>query len=298
MTTPANVDSNPNVYSPPMTSELRRLRTLVNQASALLDNQQKILQRFGVDFPTSGPMQNLKTIESGLDRLMERANSDQIELVQLRALAETATLMNSSLDLDAVLTQAMDEVIRLTGAERGYILLKNPADEGGLEFRIMRSREHDMNDTNFQISQSIVREVMSSGEPLLTDNASNDPRTQDRESVALFVLRSIVCVPLKHKDKLIGAVYVANRLLAGVFGARELKLLTSFAAQAAVAIENARLFHRVQTELDSTRQEVKRLRIEVDFPRRDQEVRDITNSPYFEQLTALVRDQQRRRTSP
>lgn len=159
----------------------------------------------------------------------------------------------------------------------------------------MRSREQDMNDANFQISQSIVREVMSSGEPLLTDNAINDPRTQDRESVAFFVLRSILCVPLKHKDNLIGAVYVANRLLAGVFSQRELKLLTSFAAQAAIAIENARLFYRVQTELDTTRLEVKRLQIEVDYVRRDQQVSAITDSPYFEQLTALVRAQQERR---
>jgi putative nucleotidyltransferase with HDIG domain len=61
-------------------------------------------------------------------------------------------------------------------------------------------------------------------------------------SVAAYQLRSILCAPLKIKDRLIGVIYVDNRAHAGIFQERELGLITAFADQAAVAIDNAQLF--------------------------------------------------------
>ena len=64
-------------------------------------------------------------VQKRLDVLAGQLMSRQIELRQLRALAETTALINSSLDTDSVLNQVMDTVIQLTGAERGYIMLTN-----------------------------------------------------------------------------------------------------------------------------------------------------------------------------
>src|SRR5262249_10572754 len=61
--------------------------------------------------------------------------------------------------------------------------------------------------------------------------------------------RSVLCVPLTYKGKTIGAVYVDNRLQAALFTEREKNILVAFANQAAVAIENARLFMQVQASL-------------------------------------------------
>ena len=60
----------------------------------------------------------------------------------------------------------------------------------------------------------------------------------------------MLCVPLKVRDKVIGAVYVDNRLRAGLFTAQSQVLLTAFANQAAIAIANARLYARVQESID------------------------------------------------
>ncbi|MBZ0288566.1 MAG: GAF domain-containing protein, partial [Anaerolineae bacterium] len=172
---------------------------------------------------------------------------------QLRAVTGTSEQINTSLDLDEELADAMDNVIALTGAERGYIVLTNPNPFGEeeLEFRIARDPEQmdKQGRVTFQGSRTILSEVLQTGQPLLTDNAYNDPRMQDNFTVARLGLRSVVCVPLKIKDRVIGAVYVDNRLRAGIFTKREVTLLSAFANQASVAIENARLFTRVQTSI-------------------------------------------------
>ena len=86
---------------------------------------------------------NLETrCSSGSTSLAGQLMSRQIELRQLRALAETTALINSSLDTDSVLNQVMDTVIQLTGAERGYIMLTNKAS-GALEFRIARGIDRE-----------------------------------------------------------------------------------------------------------------------------------------------------------
>lgn len=84
---------------------------------------------------------------------------------------------------------------------------------------------------------------------MLTDNASMDERLQQIETVAKFALRSIMCVPLIYREHVNGVIYVDNRYREGVFTERELNLLTAFANQASVAIDNALLFAQVQATL-------------------------------------------------
>ncbi|NWF70360.1 MAG: adenylate/guanylate cyclase domain-containing protein [Chloroflexi bacterium] len=228
-------------------SEIRQLKALVAEVSASLRSQRDILQKRGMNLPP-GALQTLSGIESDFDKLEAQLISDQTELGQLRTLTETGSMLNSSLNLDTVLTQAMDQVILLTQAERGYIILWD-AETQELDFRVARENEMSRHDGKNQVSQTILQEVLTSGEPILADNAYKDPRMQDKVSIAQMVLRSVMCMPLTYKGTVTGAVYVDNRLRAGVFSERELNLLKAFANQAAVAIENARLYTRIQITL-------------------------------------------------
>src|SRR5690606_33202830 len=137
---------------------------------------------------------------------------------------------------DALLARAMDEMINLTGGERGVLLLQDE-NTGELQFRLLRNVELD--GARAPISQTIVNDVLTSGEPLLTDDAYKDPRTQDSRTVAQLQLRSVLAAPLQSRGRVIGVVYVDNRFRDGVFTARELNLMRAFANQIAVAIENA-----------------------------------------------------------
>jgi serine phosphatase RsbU (regulator of sigma subunit) len=148
---------------------------------------------------------------------------------------------NSSLDLDEVLNRVMDEVIKATSAERGFVTLREP--DGELVFRIARGMDNTtIEDPQFQISYSVVEEVAKNGEPVLTSNAQEDERFSSRKSVMFLGLRSIICTPLKVKDTVTGVIYVENRIQAGIFTQDDLELLEAIAGSAAIAIENARLY--------------------------------------------------------
>jgi putative nucleotidyltransferase with HDIG domain len=166
---------------------------------------------------------------------------------QLGALMGVGRAINSSLGLNRVLEEVMDTLIELMRAERGFLMLREATGE--LEVRIARGIAHvNLEEESFKVSRTIVRRVVESGEPILTTNAQADPRFVGQVSVAAFHLRSILCAPLKIKNDLIGVIYVDNRARAGIFQENDLALITAFADQAAVAIDNARLFDDLQAK--------------------------------------------------
>lgn len=160
-------------------------------------------------------------------------------LATLYAITRT---LNSSLELDEVLENVMDRVIEVTRAERGFLMLYNEA-KGELEFKIARGlNRNDLESPEFQVSTSIIRKVQRTRQPLLTDNAQHDDRFTRGESIMVLGLRSILCVPIMVKERFVGLVYVDNRLHIGLFNDGHRDLLTAFASQAGVAIDNARLY--------------------------------------------------------
>jgi signal transduction histidine kinase len=169
----------------------------------------------------------------------------QRERGELATLFEVSQLVNSTLQLEQLLEIVIDRAIAVTGAERGFLMLRDEASRQ-LHFAVARNmRRQDIEESSFQVSRSIVNRVAETAEPILTDNASEDPRFADSVSIATYVLRSILCVPLQVKNRSVGVLYVDNRVRIGLFTPEDLDLLTAFANQAAVAIENARLFEHV-----------------------------------------------------
>ncbi len=240
-------DTNPN--KPTIMGELRQIKGLIEETSESLRSQRDVLKTRGMNLPPMA-MQVITQLSTDVVTLEKNIISEQTELGQLRSLADTSAMINTSLDLDNVLNQAMDVVISLTDAERGYIIFKDPHTQQ-LEFRITRENEMipQQGGDIPQISNTILNEVMETGEPLLADNAYKDERLQGGMSIAALTLRSVLCVPLKYKEVIIGVVYVDNRLRSGVFEEREKNLLAAFANQASVAIENARLYENIQKTL-------------------------------------------------
>lgn len=236
--------------------QMRQIGQRTTDLIQLLTSQRDMLQKRGMNLP-SGSLDNLGTLKRRVETLSRQLLNEQLELRRLRGLAETTALVNSSLEVNDVLNQIMDTVINLTGAERGYIVLMN-RQTGEFEFAVARGidREQLVNsvDTSGRkgeliVSKTVVNQVAERGEPILTDNASEDTRFQGQQSVVGYALRSILAVPLKVRNEVIGVVYCDNRILSGLFQKSELDLVTSFTTQTAVAIENARLFESMREQL-------------------------------------------------
>jgi signal transduction histidine kinase len=181
---------------------------------------------------------------AALDQLLDEitlSHRDSIHQKRLGVLYEVSQVIGSSLELETVLNQVMDAIIQLTEAERGFLMLLD--DDGKLQVRIARNFDQEtLEGGEFSVSRTITRQVVNTGEPVVTTNAQTDPRYAGQASIVTHALRSIMASPLRARGNIIGVVYVDNRIKTGIFSEKDLEVLDAFAAQAAVAIDNARLY--------------------------------------------------------
>ena len=173
-------------------------------------------------------------------------------------LYEVGKVINSTLDLQEVLSRTMDLVLERLGAERGMIVLSDRLTKE-LEVAVARNIGGDGGDgkddakEGQKLSESVVRRVIETREPVLAVDALTDGRFAGSESIVARHILSILCVPLAIRDRLAGAIYVDHRESRHLFGQADLEFLLGFADQAAIAIENARLF----SEIEASRQRLK-----------------------------------------
>jgi len=177
-------------------------------------------------------------------------------------LYEIVKIINTTLDLDEVLNRVLDVAIRRLRAERGMIMLLDPITSA-LRTRISRNIHEGPEAKSKRSPQSIVKEVMQTGHSVISADARADERFVESESVIAENILSIVCVPLIIRESIAGAIYVDHRQARHLFSQRDLSFLEAFADQAAIAIENARLYQeleeartRLSLENESLRREV------------------------------------------
>jgi HD-GYP domain-containing protein (c-di-GMP phosphodiesterase class II) len=178
-----------------------------------------------------------------MDRSSSFVDGDLLDSKHLATLLEVERTFNSSLDIDEVLNAVMDKVIELMKAERGFIMLSESDNEKHLIVRVARGIEKNtIRSDDFKVSSNIINTVVTEKKPLLSSNAMDDPRFDAFGSVSLHSIRSILCVPMVSKERVVGVIYVDNRIKSGVFKKGDLQLLHAISYHAATAIENARLY--------------------------------------------------------
>jgi diguanylate cyclase (GGDEF)-like protein len=159
--------------------------------------------------------------------------------------------------LDPLLEYAMTVALELCGAEKGYLVLVD--DAGRLDLRVRKAISGEtLSAPESQISQTILQQVISERQSRVIADASYDPSYRDADSVISFQLRSVMCAPLIARGRALGAIYVENRSIRGLFSEQDLKPLEYFAAQTAVSIENAMLNDELEARVAQRTDELKR----------------------------------------
>lgn len=175
-----------------------------------------------------------------------RAQRLELELAQAQRRADTLVrigkAINAVREVPALLQLVVDLAVDATGAERGLIVVPDPA--GGVrEYTAANNLDpSDIGAPSFAVSRSIVERVLRDGEPLVTTDAQNDPNVDEAPSIRSLHIRSIICVPIRHKDGVVGVIYVDSRIRPDSLLHHDPELLSTIADQAAVAIDNARLY--------------------------------------------------------
>lgn len=189
--------------------------------------------------------------------MMDQAASEHLTREHLLTLYQISGWINSSLDFDTSLDNAIDAVMNVTSAQRGF-LMTHDADEGGLRVLVARNIDGETIERE-GYSTTIVNEVIRSRQPILTNNAQFDDRFAIGQSIIMRGLRAILCTPMLVQDRLVGVVYVDTAMKAGVFRPEDMSLVTAVSGLAAQAIENARLY-RVAREIGRLERELQMAR--------------------------------------
>ena len=203
--------------------------------------------------------------ESQKEVILESFNELKDETVNLRKLLEINKRLNCEHDLNRLLDFIMDSAIEITNAERGFLILTSTRQEK--MFEVARNFEHeDIRNPEFEISHSITEKVIRTGLAILAKDALHDERFDGYRSVSELQLHSVMAVPLRVKERILGAVYLDNRFEKAIFSEKEKILVEAFADQAAIAIENTRLFqenHKKQEELEKSKKHIEKLNKEL-----------------------------------
>lgn len=225
---------------------LARLARVAEEVRAQLAAYRDRLGSRQADFPP-GILESLRQLSGSLQGLRSMVDEVEGERARLASLADVGRVVNSSLDLATVLAEVIDTLIQITGAKRAFLMLR---EQGELQVMVARNWDRSSIGAGEEaFSRTIVDRVVRLGEPILTTNAQADARFAGQESIVAYNLRSVLCVPLKVKGQVTGVIYADNRTREGLFSEKDRVLLAAFADQAAVALENARLFASVERTL-------------------------------------------------
>ena len=184
--------------------------------------------------------------------------SPEVEVDHLRLLLDVTKLINSPVDLKDVLEHVIDSVIRVTRAERGFLMMVS--EVGELEFKValnLDRTEVEVEAGKVKLSFSTVEHVRKTGAPRVLVDIPEAKATEVGSSIHALGLRSIMCVPLKVEDRLIGVIYVDSQRKVEAFSQVDLWLLESLASQAALVIEKRQLYEQLQRYSSSLEDQVR-----------------------------------------
>ncbi|PIX34225.1 MAG: hypothetical protein COZ07_03895 [Candidatus Infernicultor aquiphilus] len=165
---------------------------------------------------------------------------------KLSALRLIISEINSNPDLDRVLDLIIQKAIQIVDAERGSLMLFDSQSE---ELYIKSSvglSKRTISGVRIKPGEGIAGWVFKEGKPLLIKEGAKDLRFKKFEEIEVE-LKSIINVPLKIKNQAIGVINAYNKREGNVFNTDDLQLLSAFANQAAIAIQNAQLHQEIKS---------------------------------------------------
>jgi diguanylate cyclase (GGDEF)-like protein len=228
-----------------------------------------VVNALGVDTMTNSGMWKVP-VQITTSSVPDRRSTTDLGLNSLKPVLEVIKKINTELNLRKLITMILDTAIEFCNAQRGTIVVFE-----GEKFKIELSRDrekHELKRLEMGVSRTVLKLVRDSGKRVIAEDARQDPTLKIIDSVQDQSLLSILCVPLRVKMRLIGAVYLDNSQVVGAFGAREIEIAEILTDHAAVAIDNALLhikaIHDALTNLFNHGHFEKRLDSEVARSRR------------------------------
>lgn len=176
----------------------------------------------------------------GLKMILEQPMSGR-DGEDLKKIIEINNFINTEHNLDQLLKIVLNYALQLSKAEVGFVIL---LDEDG-SF-IPAASLNAQSDDEEKVSMSVVKMALESGEIVSSADAFTDERFDASDSIVMNELKSVLCLPIKSKNKCVGVFYLDNRYKVNVFETCNVALLKAFCDQVGIAMENAKLIGQLQ----------------------------------------------------
>ena len=164
---------------------------------------------------------------------------------QMEIVLEISRDISSILDIDNLLEKIMDKAIELVGAERGLLLLYPETGEKKLQLKVLRNIQPEELEKGLMASFSIISRIETEQRPIIVNDAVSEADYKMQSSVVLHGIRSVLGVPIRLRNEMLGILYLNNNLVSGLFLEDDLKIIDLLLNQAGISIENARLYNRL-----------------------------------------------------
>ena len=180
------------------------------------------------------------------------------EMEAYRRLLAFSKKLGDMADIPALLDALMDEIVALTRADKGFLVL---LEDGTPRVKVARNlRGESLDEAVTELSDTILAKVMRTKEPLVVSDALHDTEFNSSLSVVNLKLTSVMCAPLLHQGELFGAIYVGNNSVVSLFDDTSLELLTIFCGQAALLVQNALHINALTLETDHLKGQLEKSR--------------------------------------
>ncbi len=189
--------------------------------------------------------------------IAEKPIGDYLSTAEISALLEISLKINSSLDLDKILDYTLKQLVRIVSAKASSIWL---IDESANQLYVASAtgeKSEEIKEVRMEMGKGIVGTAVTTGEPILVSDARIVPEhARDVAKRVGFEAKSVLCVPMRSRENIIGAIQVLNKFGGSDFDLKDMHHLELFANLTGIAIDNARLYRLLHQENIDLRREL------------------------------------------
>jgi len=214
------------------------------------DGQETVVEVRAFTVDTARGRYLVSLVQEVAEREAQRRNLER-HLEELQAITEVNTAILQTLELEPLLENVLAAACRvIPGAEKGSVILRRPETETLELVALHRYEDPRVRQAGQDIRRGYAARAIAEAHPLLIEDVQADPTLEYTGEVPEMLVRSAITAPLIADEQVLGAISLDNLSRPGAFDAHDLRLLSAFAGQAALAIRHARLYERARRQLE------------------------------------------------
>lgn len=185
-------------------------------------------------------LKRIRTTELAIDKELGKYGEDYRNLRMLLEISKSLTQSNR---LDELLPMIVDMAVKVSGAERGFVMLLTHS--GKLEFSVGRNqKKENLGKDTFGFSTTVTDSVLSERKLISITDTASDEKFRAKDSIVGLSLRSIMCAPLRVQDKILGVIYVDSQVPTFYFSKKNAEFFEALCSHASTALWQAKLFEQ------------------------------------------------------